>query len=80
MKLVDCLMERTTLEQLLREADTLLWRGELNIAKQREIIALREQRGEDASAEKTRLRRLENRQARHVADRNRLFKQLADRS
>ncbi len=73
-------MDRTTLEQLVREADTLLWRGELNIARQREIIALLEQRGEDASSEKMRLRRLENRQARHIADRNRMFKQLADRS
>ena len=73
-------MDRTTLEQLLREADTLLWRGELNIAKQREIIGMLEQRGEDASSEKMHLRRLENRQARHIADRNRIFKQLADRS
>ena len=73
-------MDRTTLEQLLQEADTLLWRGELNIARQREIIATLEQRGEDASSEKMRLRRLENRLARHIADRNRIFKQLADRS
>jgi hypothetical protein len=73
-------MDRSTLEQLLREADVLLWRGELSIARQRETIAMLEHRGEDTSSEKTRLRRLENRQARHVADRNRLFKQLADRS
>ena len=73
-------MDRTTLKQLLQEADTLLWRGELGIANQREIIAALEQRGEDASAEKMRLRRLESRHARHIADRNRMFKQLADRS
>jgi hypothetical protein len=73
-------MDRTTLKQLLQEADTLLWRGELGIANQREIIAALERRGEDASAEKMRLRRLENRLARHIADRNRIFKQLADRS
>ena len=73
-------MDRTTLKQLLQEADTLLWRGELGIANQREIIAALERRGEDASAEKMRLRRLESRHARHIADRNRLFKQLTDRS
>jgi hypothetical protein len=73
-------MDRTTLKQLLQEADTLLWRGELGIANQREIIAALERRGEDASAEKMRLRRLESRHARHIADRNRMFKQLADRS
>ena len=73
-------MDRTTLKQLLQEADVLLWRGELGIARQRETIALLEHRGEDASAEKMQLRRLETRQARHIADRNRMFKQLADRS
>jgi hypothetical protein len=73
-------MDRTTLKQLLQEADTLLWRGELGIANQREIIAALERRGEDASAEKMRLRRLESRHARHIVDRNRMFKQLADRS
>ena len=73
-------MDRTTLKQLLQEADTLLWRGELGIANQREIIAALERRGEDASAEKMRRRRLESRHARHIADRNRMFKQLADRS
>ena len=73
-------MDRTTLKQLLQEADVLLWPGELASASQREIIAALEQRGEDASAEKMRLRRLENRHARHIADRNRMFKQLADRS
>ena len=73
-------MDPTTLKQLLQEADVLLWRGELGIASQREIIAALEQRGEDASAEKMRLRQLENRHARHIADRNRMFKQLADRS
>jgi hypothetical protein len=73
-------MDRTALEQLLQEADAVLWRGELNIARQREIIAMLEHRGEDASAERMHLRRLENRQARHIADRNRMFKQLGDRS
>ncbi len=73
-------MDRTTLEQLLQETETSLWREELDIARQREAIAMLEHRGEDASSEKMHLRRLESRQARHIADRNRVFKQLADRS
>ena len=73
-------MDRTTLKQLLQEADVLLWRGELGIARQRETIALLEHRGEDASAEKMQPQATGNRHARHIADRNRMFKQLADRS
>ena len=73
-------MDRATLEQLLQDADSLLWRGELSIARQRETIAILEQGGKDTSAEKMQLRRLETRQARHIADRNRMFKRLADLS
>ena len=73
-------MDRATLEQLLQEAETVLYRGDLGIARQREIIGTLQQRGHDASFARLQLRRLECRQARHVADRNRLFKQLADRA
>jgi hypothetical protein len=73
-------MDRATLEQLLQDADSLLWRGELSIARQRETIAILEQGGKDTSAEKMQLRRLETRQARHIADRTRMFKRLADLS
>jgi hypothetical protein len=71
-------MDRATLKQLLREAENLLHRGEQNIAHQREVIGTLERGGHDASSAKMFLRRLESQQARHVADRNRLFKQLAD--
>jgi hypothetical protein len=71
-------MDRAALQQLLREAETRLYREEQDIARQHEIIALLKQRGQDASAAKTVLRRLESRQARHIAERNRLFRQLAE--
>jgi hypothetical protein len=71
-------MDRAALEQLLRDAESLLHRGERNIAHQREVIGTLERGGHNTAAAKMFLRRLESQQARHVADRNRLFKQLAD--
>jgi hypothetical protein len=71
-------MDRATIQHLLREAESLLQRGELNIAFQREMIAKLEQGGHDVTAAKLFLRRLESQQVRHIADRDRLFKQLMD--
>ena len=45
-------MDRATLEQLLREAESLLQRGEQNIAHQREVIGTLERGGHDATAAK----------------------------
>jgi hypothetical protein len=73
-------MDRAALEQLLREAECLLYRGEQNIAHQREVIGTLERGGHDATAAKMFLRRLESAQARHIADRNRLFREPADDS
>jgi hypothetical protein len=71
-------MDRATLENLSREAESLLQRGEQNIAFQREVIAKLERGGHDVTAAQLFLRRLESQHARHTADRNRLFKQLDD--
>ena len=71
-------MDRATLEDLLREAESLLHRGELSIAFQREVIAKLERGGHNVTAAKLFLRRLESQQARHIADRNRLFQQLTN--
>jgi hypothetical protein len=73
-------MDRATLEQLLREAESLLHRGEQNISHQRGVIGMLERGAHDATTAKMFLRRLESAQARHVADRNQLFKELADKS
>jgi hypothetical protein len=74
--LVDCRMDRATLEQLLQEAESLLHRGQQNIAYQREAIGTLKRGGHDATAAKMFLRRLESAQALHIADRNRPFKEL----
>ena len=71
-------MDRATIQHLLQEAESLLHRGELNIAFQREMIAKLERGGHDVTSAKLFLRRLESQQARHIADRNRLFNQLTD--
>ena len=63
-------MDRAALEQLLRDAESLLHRGKQNIAHQREMIGTLERGGHDATAAKMFLRRLESTQARHVADRS----------
>ena len=71
-------MDGAALELLLREAESLLQRGERNIVHQREVIGTLERGGHDGTAAKMFLRRLESVQARHIADRNRLFKELTD--
>jgi hypothetical protein len=73
-------MDRVTLEQLLQEAESLLHRDERSIAHQLEMIGTLERAGQDAAIAKSFLRQLESQQARHIADRNRLFKELADKS
>ena len=73
-------LDIATLEQLLREAEARLYREELGIVRQREAIATLGRQGRDAADARACLRRLENSQARHMADRNRLFQALADRS
>jgi hypothetical protein len=52
----------------------------MQLARQREVICCLQQAGRDATIAKLQLRRLESRQARHIADRNRLFKQLSDQT
>jgi hypothetical protein len=73
-------MDIATLEQLLREAEARLYREELGIVRQRELIASLRRHGRDAADARACLRRLESSQARHIADRNRLFQALAERS
>lgn len=69
-------MDVATLEQLLREAEIRLYREETAIVRQRETIAMLRRQGRDAADARACLRRLESSQARHIADRNRLFQAL----
>jgi hypothetical protein len=71
-------MDRTTLERRLQAAEDLVQRMEQNIAFQGRMIATLDRGGHDVKAAKTFLKWLEARHAKHVADRDRLSRQLAD--
>jgi hypothetical protein len=73
-------MNRTALQRRLQEAEDLVQRVEENIAFQRKMIATLDRGGHDVKAARMFLRRLEAMQAKHVADRDRLLKELANRS
>ena len=73
-------MDRTSLHQRLQAVDALLQRMQENIAFQGRMIATLDRGGHDTRAAKMFLRRLQATHAKHVADRDRLFKELANRS
>ena len=73
-------MDRPTLQRRLKDADSLVQRLEENIAFQRQMIATLDGGGHDVKAAKMFLKRLEAQQVKHVADRDRLFKELANGS
>jgi hypothetical protein len=72
-------MDRPTLQLRLNETESLMQRVEENIVFQRQMIATLDRAGHDVKAAKMFLRRLEAKQAKHVADRDRLFKELTNR-
>ena len=72
-------MDCATLKRRLQEAEGLAQRVEENIVFQRQMIATLDRGGHDVKAAKMFLKRLEARHAKHVADRNRLFEELANR-
>lgn len=71
-------MDRATLHHRLQAAEALLQRIEENITFQGRMIATLDGGGHDAKAAKMFLRRLEATHARHVSDRDQLFKLLAN--
>jgi ribosomal 50S subunit-associated protein YjgA (DUF615 family) len=71
-------MDRATLQHRLQEAEELVQRVEENIAFQRKMIATLDRGGHDVKAARMFLKRLEAKQAKHVADRDLLFKRLAN--
>ena len=73
-------MDHPTFDRRLQQAEDLVGRMEENIAFQGRMIATLDRGGHDVKAAKMFLRRLETKQARHVSDRDRLLKELADRS
>ena len=73
-------MDRPTLQHQLEDADSLVQRLEENIAFQGRMIATLDRAGHNVRAAKMFLRQLEAKHAKHVAERDRLFKELANRS
>ena len=71
-------MDEPTLQQRLQAVEGLLQRMAENIAFQGRMIATLDRGGHDVRAAKMFLRRLEDKHARHVAEQDRLFKQLAN--
>jgi hypothetical protein len=72
-------MDRATLESRLQAVEDLVQRMRQNIVFQSRMIATLDRGGHDVKAAKMFLKRLEAKQASHVADRDRLFKALANR-
>ena len=71
-------MDQATLHQRLQGVEALLQRVEENIAFQGRMIATLDRGGHDVKAAKMFLRQLEAKRARHLVDRDRLFKELAN--
>jgi hypothetical protein len=69
-------MDRATILDHLAVALRYVTEGECHIAQQHETIALLERNGLDTSAAKAALLQLEEHQALHVADRDRLKQEL----
>lgn len=71
-------MKLDALQRRLQRVESLAQRLAENIAFQQQTIANLEQGGHDVKAAKMFQRRLEATHAKHVADRDRLFKELAN--
>jgi hypothetical protein len=70
---------RLTLKQHLEDAELRVERGQNRLDRQRQAVAALEQADRDAAKAKRYLRIFEKVLASHVADRDRLIKELADR-
>jgi hypothetical protein len=71
-------MDRAALQRQLQKAEDLVQRMGENIAFQGRMIATLDRGGHDVKAAKMFLRQLEAKRARHLVDRDRLFKELAN--
>ena len=71
-------MDRDILERHLARVEERVAIGATNIARQRELIAELERDGHDASQAKQMLAQFLDLQAMHIADRDRLIKELSE--
>jgi hypothetical protein len=70
-------MARANLKHLLEDAEMRVQRGQRNIDHQCEVISALERDGQDATIAKALLKIFEKANEIHVADRDRLIKELA---
>ena len=71
-------MDQEMLKRHLAEAEEHIATGDKNIARQRDLIAHLERDGHDTASAKTFLREFEQLQARHIAERERLLRELSE--
>jgi hypothetical protein len=71
-------MDRVMLEQHLAQAERHVIEGESHVKRQRELVAGLKRDGHDASQAIDLLRQFEQLQEMHVADRDRLRKELSN--
>ena len=69
-------MDREMLEQHLLHAEALVAQGDRRVTKQRRLVARLERDGQDTSEARTLLAELEESRKLHVADRDRLLRDL----
>ena len=74
-----CPMKPTLLQRHIEEAQSRIQRGQRNVDHQRKTVSDLERDKQDATIAKALLRMFEKALAGHVADRDQLLKQLADR-
>ena len=71
-------MERTMLETHLAQAEGHVAQGERHVARQRKLVAKLERDGHDTSEPKRLLSQFEEMLVIHIADRDRLLKELRE--
>ena len=74
--MLQCHMDRAMLKQHLAQAEGHIALGERHIVRQRKLVAELEQKGCDTAEAKRLLASFEELQAMHIADRDRLRRQL----
>lgn len=73
-------MDKAILQDHLAHADRHVLEGNGHIARQREIVATLEREGHDTVAARALLAQFEELQAMHIADRDRLLRELGNGS
>jgi hypothetical protein len=69
-------MDREMVERHLAQAEAHMETGYKNIARQREVIAHLEREGQDTASARDTLTQFEELQALHIADRERILREL----